>query len=66
MSVATSAAAPQPDLSGHTPVMQQYLRIKAEHPSVLLFYRMGDFYELFFDDAEKAARLLDITLTTRG
>ena len=47
-------------------MMQQYLRIKAEHPDMLLFYRMGDFYELFFDDAEKAARLLDITLTTRG
>ncbi|NLF54063.1 MAG: DNA mismatch repair protein MutS, partial [Thauera phenolivorans] len=47
-------------------MMQQYLRIKAEHPDTLLFYRMGDFYELFFDDAEKAARLLDITLTTRG
>ena len=50
----------------HTPMMQQYLRIKAEHPGMLLFYRMGDFYELFHDDAEKAARLLDITLTTRG
>ncbi len=50
----------------HTPMMQQYLRIKAQHPDTLLFYRMGDFYELFFDDAEKAARLLDITLTTRG
>ncbi|MCM8626208.1 DNA mismatch repair protein MutS [Accumulibacter sp.] len=47
-------------------MMQQYLRIKAQHPDLLLFYRMGDFYELFFDDAEKAARLLDITLTTRG
>jgi len=46
--------------------MQQYLRIKAEHPDVLLFYRMGDFYELFHDDAEKAARLMDITLTARG
>ncbi len=54
------------DLSQHTPMMQQYLGIKAEHPETLLFYRMGDFYELFFDDAEKAARLLDITLTTRG
>ncbi len=50
----------------HTPVMQQYLRIKAEHPDRLVFYRMGDFYELFYDDAEKAARLLDITLTQRG
>ena len=47
-------------------MMQQYLRIKAEHPDMLVFYRMGDFYELFFDDAEKAARLLDITLTKRG
>ncbi|MEW5863799.1 MAG: DNA mismatch repair protein MutS [Pseudomonadota bacterium] len=53
-------------LAAHTPVMQQYLRIKAEHPDILLFYRMGDFYELFYDDAERAARLLDITLTTRG
>jgi DNA mismatch repair protein MutS len=50
----------------HTPMMQQYLRIKAHHPATLLFYRMGDFYELFFDDAEKAARLLGITLTQRG
>ena len=47
-------------------MMQQYLRIKAEHPDMLLFYRMGDFYELFYDDAERAARLLDITLTARG
>jgi DNA mismatch repair protein MutS len=47
-------------------MMQQYLRIKAEHPDMLVFYRMGDFYELFFSDAEKAARLLDITLTKRG
>ena len=52
--------------SAHTPMMQQYLRLKAQHPDILLFYRMGDFYELFYDDAEKAARLLDITLTTRG
>lgn len=50
----------------HTPMMQQYLRIKADYPSTLLFYRMGDFYELFYDDAEKAARLLGITLTARG
>jgi DNA mismatch repair protein MutS len=57
---------PGPDLSLHTPMMQQYLRIKAEHPDTLVFYRMGDFYELFFDDARKAHRLLDITLTTRG
>jgi DNA mismatch repair protein MutS len=50
----------------HTPVMQQYLRFKAEHADALLFFRMGDFYELFYADAEKAARLLDITLTSRG
>jgi len=50
----------------HTPMMQQYLAIKREHPHELLFYRMGDFYELFYDDAELAARLLDITLTSRG
>ena len=49
-----------------TPVMTQYLRIKAQYPDVLLFYRMGDFYELFFEDARKASRLLDITLTARG
>jgi len=54
------------DLSRHTPVMQQYLRIKAQHPDVLVFYRMGDFYELFYDDAEQAARLLNLTLTARG
>ncbi len=54
------------DLSQHTPMMQQYLRIKAEHPNELVFYRMGDFYELFFDDAKKAAELLDVTLTARG
>ncbi|HET8730378.1 MAG TPA: DNA mismatch repair protein MutS [Moraxellaceae bacterium] len=53
-------------LNDHTPMMQQYLRIKAEHPHELVFYRMGDFYELFFDDAVRAARLLDITLTARG
>src|SRR3982074_744087 len=50
----------------HTPMMQQYLRIKSQHPDILLFYRMGDFYELFFDDARRAAPLLDITLTARG
>src|SRR5512145_847563 len=53
-------------LETHTPVMQQYLRLKAQYPDVLLFYRMGDFYELFYDDAKRAARLLDITLTARG
>ncbi|MDO8654131.1 MAG: DNA mismatch repair protein MutS [Undibacterium sp.] len=50
----------------HTPMMQQYLRIKADHPDTLVFYRMGDFYELFFGDAEKVSRLLGITLTQRG
>src|SRR5579871_4735051 len=54
------------DTPAHTPMMQQYLRIKGEHPDVLLFYRMGDFYELFYDDARRAASLLDITLTARG
>src|SRR5205807_3223871 len=53
-------------LDTHTPMMQQYLRIKGEHPDILVFYRMGDFYELCYDDAEKGARLLDITLTQRG
>jgi DNA mismatch repair protein MutS len=52
--------------SPHTPMMQQYLALKAEYPDMLLFYRMGDFYEMFFSDAERAAKLLDITLTTRG
>jgi DNA mismatch repair protein MutS len=51
---------------GHTPMMQQYLRIKGEFPQMLLFYRMGDFYELFYDDAKRAAALLNITLTARG
>ena len=54
------------DNAAHTPFMRQYLSAKAEHPDVLLFFRMGDFYELFYDDARKAARLLDITLTQRG
>ncbi len=53
-------------LSAHTPLMQQYLAIKAQHPDTLLLFRMGDFYELFYDDARKAARLLNITLTRRG
>ncbi|KPK03794.1 MAG: DNA mismatch repair protein MutS [Betaproteobacteria bacterium SG8_39] len=53
-------------LEAHTPMMQQYLRIKAQHPDILMLYRMGDFYELFYDDAERAAALLDITLTARG
>lgn len=54
------------NLTQHTPMMRQYLTIKAENPDVLLFYRMGDFYELFYDDAKKAAALLDISLTKRG
>lgn len=54
------------DLSQHTPMMQQYLQLKAENKDVLLFYRMGDFYELFYDDAKKASALLDISLTKRG
>ncbi|MEN4930570.1 DNA mismatch repair protein MutS [Erwinia billingiae] len=54
------------DLSGHTPMMQQYLRLKADHPEILLFYRMGDFYELFYDDAKRASQLLEISLTKRG
>jgi DNA mismatch repair protein MutS len=54
------------NLNSHTPMMQQYLRLKAQYPDILLFYRMGDFYEMFYDDAERASRLLDLTLTTRG
>ncbi len=56
----------QDSFAGHSPAMQQFLRIKAENPHALLFFRMGDFYELFFDDAEIAAKILDITLTQRG
>lgn len=52
--------------ANHTPMMQQYLKLKAQHPDILLFYRMGDFYELFFDDAKRASQLLDISLTKRG
>jgi DNA mismatch repair protein MutS len=55
-----------PERTKHTPMMQQYLGIKAQHPDILVLYRMGDFYELFYDDARKASRLLDITLTSRG
>ena len=54
------------DISAHTPMMQQYFKLKADYPDTLVFYRMGDFYELFFADAEKVTRLLDITLTSRG
>ena len=60
------ATAPAASNAPHTPMMQQYLALKAGYPDTLLLYRMGDFYELFFDDAERAARLLDITLTRRG
>ncbi|MEX2475717.1 DNA mismatch repair protein MutS [Marinobacter sp.] len=59
-------SAAQTDLSQHTPMMRQYLKIKGKHPNELVFYRMGDFYELFYDDAKKAAELMDITLTARG
>ncbi|HXG29647.1 MAG TPA: DNA mismatch repair protein MutS [Nevskiales bacterium] len=55
-----------PNIAQHTPVMQQYFAIKAQYPDSLVFYRMGDFYELFYDDARRAAALLDITLTQRG
>lgn len=54
------------NLSLHTPMMQQYLKLKSQHPDILLFYRMGDFYELFYDDAKRASQLLDISLTKRG
>ncbi len=54
------------NLAEHTPMMQQYLGIKSQHPDMLVFYRMGDFYELFFSDAEEASKLLGITMTTRG
>lgn len=54
------------NLDSHTPMMQQYLKLKAQHPDILLFYRMGDFYELFYDDAKRASQLMDISLTKRG
>jgi len=66
MNLQTIQDSKQGNETQHTPMMQQYFRIKAQHPETLLFYRMGDFYELFFDDARKAAQLLDITLTARG
>jgi len=66
MSYRISMTTPIQDLSSHTPMMRQYLTIKAEFPHILIFYRMGDFYELFFDDARKASDLLDISLTARG
>ncbi|GLY60049.1 DNA mismatch repair protein MutS [Pectobacterium carotovorum subsp. carotovorum] len=58
--------ATEKDFTAHTPMMQQYFRLKSEHPEILLFYRMGDFYELFYDDAKRASQLLDISLTKRG
>ncbi len=54
------------NFDAHTPMMQQYLKLKAQHPEILLFYRSGDFYELFYDDAKRASQLLDISLTKRG
>ena len=65
-SIESAQVAPGVLLSTHTPMMAQYLGLKADYPDTLLFYRMGDFYEMFYADAEKAARLLSITLTTRG
>src|SRR5256885_871130 len=65
-SVETGNQTPSADLPGTSALMQQYLRLKAQYPDILLFYRMGDFYEMFYDDAERASRLLDLTLTTRG
>jgi DNA mismatch repair protein MutS len=64
--VASGESSDRGAIARHTPMMQQYLGVKSAHPDKLVFYRMGDFYELFYDDAERASRLLDITLTTRG
>ena len=64
--MSSASVAPEEQNSPHTPMMRQYLAIKAEHPDKLVFYRMGDFYELFYEDAKRAAALLDITLTARG
>src|SRR5258708_20846522 len=61
-----SAHMPEQPKAAHTPMIQQYLALKAEYPGMLLFYRMGAFYEMFYADAERAAKLLDITLTTRA
>ena len=66
MKECTSPSLSATNADGHTPMMTQYLGLKADYPDTLLLYRMGDFYELFFADAEKAARLLNITLTQRG
>ena len=54
------------DLTDHTPMMRQYLKLKAQNPDILLFYRMGDFYEMFYEDAKRGSQLLDISLTKRG
>ncbi|MGA8260945.1 MAG: DNA mismatch repair protein MutS [Arenicellales bacterium] len=62
----SSAGIDDAAIAGHTPMMAQYLRMKADYPDILLFYRMGDFYEMFYEDAERASKLLDITLTQRG
>ena len=64
--MSSSSAAAIANLSTLTPMMQQYFKVKLQHPHSLLFYRMGDFYELFFEDAQQAAKLLGITLTHRG
>src|SRR5690554_2476870 len=64
--MAQSTAKTQAKESTLTPMMQQYMVIKAQHPNELVFYRMGHFYELFFDDAKRASQILDITLTARG
>src|SRR5579859_42592 len=61
-----SPRTPEQPPGAHTPMMQQYLALKAQYPEMLLFYRMGDFYEMFYEDAKRAAKLLDITLTQRG
>jgi DNA mismatch repair protein MutS len=66
MTISPNAPSSAKNVEKHTPMMQQYLRIKSDYPTMLVFYRMGDFYELFFGDAEKAARILGITLTQRG
>lgn len=62
----TAPKRPDAPLAAHTPMMRQYLELKAQHPDALLLFRMGDFYELFYEDAATAARVLDLTLTTRG
>jgi DNA mismatch repair protein MutS len=66
MAAPEATPASETALAAHTPMMRQYLAIKAQYPQALLFYRMGDFYELFYDDARRAARLINITLTQRG